>query len=46
MSMVSAQRVGTVHLEPSKNEDDDLTIIEVPVECVGYVTGTGFLSYS
>jgi hypothetical protein len=33
-----AQRVGPVHVDDN-DADDDLTIIEVPSECVGFVTG-------
>lgn len=36
---VMAQRVGPVHIEES-GEDDDLTVIQVPTEAVGFVTGT------
>ncbi|KAH3767918.1 domain K-type RNA binding proteins family protein [Pelomyxa schiedti] len=39
VKLVSDQRTGPVHLDPVKHFDDDLTLIEVPVECVGYVTG-------
>ncbi|KAK3270284.1 hypothetical protein CYMTET_21309 [Cymbomonas tetramitiformis] len=35
---VMAQRVGPVHVEDN-DEDDDLTLVEVPTECIGFVTG-------
>lgn len=35
---VMAQRVGPVHVEED-DADDDLTLVEVPTECVGFVTG-------
>jgi len=35
---VMAQRVGPVHVEED-DMDDDLTLCEVPTECVGFVTG-------
>jgi hypothetical protein len=35
---VMAQRVGPVHVEDD-DQDDDLTLAEVPTECVGFVTG-------
>ena len=31
--------MGAVCLDPTEHDDDDLTLIDVPVECVGYVTG-------
>ena len=37
---VMAQRVGPVTIEDN-NEDDDLTVIMVPSEAVGFVTGSG-----
>ena len=36
---VMAQRVGPVTIEDN-NEDDDLTVIQVPSEAVGFVTGS------
>ena len=33
------QRVGPVRLDCDPAERDDLTVLEVPTECVGYVTG-------
>jgi len=36
---VMAQRVGPVHVDPEDDQDDDLTIIPVPTECIGFVTG-------
>lgn len=36
---VMAQRVGPVHIEETQ-EDDDLTVIQVPTEAVGFVTGS------
>ena len=35
---VMAQRVGPVHVDDD-DQDDDLTLAEVPTECVGFVTG-------
>ena len=35
-----AQRVGPVTIEDTNNEDDDLTVIQVPSEAVGFVTGS------
>eukprot|EP00959_Pyramimonas_sp_CCMP1952_P322757 6753879-Pyramimonas_sp.AAC.1 len=35
---VMAQRVGPVHVD-ADDADDDLTLVEVPTECVGFVTG-------
>ena len=35
-----AQRVGPVTIEDNNNEDDDLTVIQVPSEAVGFVTGS------
>ena len=35
-----AQRVGPVEVDPDEDDDDDLTIISVPTECIGFVTGT------
>ena len=37
---VMAQRVGPVTIEDNNNEDDDLTVIQVPSEAVGFVTGS------
>ena len=34
-----AQRVGPVRVEEDEDDDGDLTIIEVPTECIGFVTG-------
>ncbi|KAL8446174.1 hypothetical protein Emed_005129 [Eimeria media] len=39
VGFVMQQRVGPVQLPPDAQNRDDLTIIEVPHECVGYVTG-------
>ncbi|OEH79029.1 kh domain-containing protein [Cyclospora cayetanensis] len=39
VGFVMQQRVGPVQLPPDAETRDDLTIIEVPHECVGYVTG-------
>ena len=36
---VMAQRVGPVTIDDSE-EDDDLTVIQVPTEAVGFVTGS------
>jgi len=36
---VMAQRVGPVEVDPDEDDDDDLTIISVPTECIGFVTG-------
>ena len=35
-----AQRVGPVTIDDNNNEDDDLTVIQVPSEAVGFVTGS------
>lgn len=39
ISLVQAQRVGPVHVEDS--DDGDLTMMDVPNGCVGFVTGSG-----
>ncbi|CDJ59348.1 KH domain-containing protein, putative, partial [Eimeria maxima] len=39
VGFVMQQRVGPVQLPPDAESRDDLTIIDVPHECVGYVTG-------
>eukprot|EP00756_Hemistasia_phaeocysticola_P017361 Hpha_TRINITY_DN15533_c3_g7::TRINITY_DN15533_c3_g7_i1::g.105248::m.105248 len=36
---VMAQRVGPVYVD-EKDSDDDLTLLKVPTECVGFVTGS------
>jgi hypothetical protein len=37
--LVKAQRVGPVHLDPVADDDGDLTIVIIPHDCIGYVTG-------
>jgi len=37
--LVQAQRVGPVHVDAT-HDDGDLTVIDVPSSCVGFVTGT------
>lgn len=39
IKLVQAQRVGAVYLDPKENDDDDLTVVTVPNDCIGYVTG-------
>ena len=29
-----------MEVDPDEDDDDDLTIISVPTECIGFVTGT------
>jgi hypothetical protein len=35
-----AQRVGPVTIDDNNSQDDDLTVIQVPSEAVGFVTGS------
>lgn len=40
ISLVQAQRVGPVHVD-SSHDEDDLTMMDVPHNCVAFVTGAG-----
>ena len=39
IDMIRVQRVGSVHIDESKHDDHDLTIVAIPHDCVGFVTG-------
>lgn len=39
IELVRAQRVGPVHVDAT-HDDGDLTMVDVPSDCVGFVTGT------
>jgi hypothetical protein len=42
VKLVLAQRVGPVYIDFEKNKQrDDFSVVEVPRDCVGYVTGRG-----
>ena len=39
MQYVTQQRVGPVHIDLEKKERSDLTVVDVPEDCVGFVMG-------
>lgn len=41
VQFVTQQRVGPVHIDLEKKERDDLTVVDVPEDCVGFVMGKG-----
>lgn len=41
VEFVTQQRVGPVHIDTSQHARDDLTVVDVPEECVGFVMGRG-----
>eukprot|EP00400_MALV-I_sp_L67-5_P000995 gene996-450_t len=40
IEFVQAQRIGQVEIDESVDDDGDLTMVDVPPECIGFVTGT------
>ena len=41
VNLIKLQRNGPVNISEFDNEDDDLSLLNVPVSCVGFVTGSG-----
>ena len=41
IQFIQGQRQGHVEIDISKHDEGDLTMVNVPQECIGFVTGTG-----